>query len=404
MGAWLSVVGIGEDGLAGLGEDARQTIAEASLVIGGPRHLGMLPQIPGQDRLAWASPFAGAKEMVLARRGMPVCVLASGDPMLFGMGASLSRHLQQGEMRVLPAPSSFSLAAARLGWALQHTATLTVHGRPLALVQPHVFPGARLLILSENGGTPAQLAALLRQRGFGPSPLTVLEHMGGPREKRLDGNAADWPHASCADLNVVAVECRAEAGAVAYSSLAGLPDEAFRHDGQLTKRDVRALTLARLAPLPGQLLWDVGAGCGSVGIEWMRGHSACRAIAIEADPARRDLIEHNRITLGVPGLRLVAGSAPAALAGLEVPDAVFIGGGLSGAEVVEECWRALKPGGRLVANAVTLQGEAILTGLHAGLGGELTRIAVAHAQSLGRFDGWRAAMPVTVFSTVKPSA
>lgn len=404
MGAWLSVVGIGEDGMTGLGDEARQAIGDAHLLMGGPRHLEMIPEHPGQERLAWPSPFNGAVEGVLARRGTPVCVLASGDPMFFGMGASLSRHVQPGEMRVLPAPSAFSLAAARLGWALQHTVTLTAHGRPLALVHPHVFPGARLLILSENGDTPAQLAALLCARGFGPSVLTVLEHMGGPREGRRDGNATHWAHGRCADLNVVAVECRAEAGAAAYSCLAGLPDEAFRHDGQLTKRDVRALTLARLAPLPGQMLWDVGAGCGSVGIEWMRAHPACRAIAIEGELARQALIAHNRMALGVPALTLVPGTAPAALEGLAAPDAVFIGGGLSGTDVVEECWRALKPGGRLVANAVTVQGEAILAGLHARLGGELTRIAIAHTQALGRFDGWRTAMPVTVYATAKPIA
>jgi len=402
MTAWLCVVGIGEDGLAGLGEEARRVVARASVLIGGCRHLDLVPTVSGQERLTWPSPFAGAFDMVLARRGTPVCILASGDPMLYGIGASLSPMLAPGEMRVLPAPSAFSLAAARMGWPLQDCATLTIHGRPLEAIIPHLLPKARLLVLSEDGRSPALLAGLLTDLGFGPSRVTVLERMGGAAEHRHEGTAATWDRSDCADLNLVAIDCQAEAWALVWSCLPGLPDEAFRHDGQLTKRDIRAATLARLAPRPGELLWDVGAGCGSIGIEWMRAHPACRAIAIEANEARCALIEHNRSRLGVPGLRLAAGKAPAALVGLERPQAVFIGGGLTVDGVVEACWSALVSGGRLVANGVSLQSEARLAALRDSLGGELTRISVAQAGPLGGFDVWRPAIPVTVWSVVKP--
>lgn len=402
MTVWLTVVGIGEDGWRGLGDEARQAVGEASVLIGGQRHLAMVPPNDEQERLFWPSPFAGSLDMVMARRGTPVCVLASGDPMMFGVGASLSRLVEPGEMRVFPSPSAFSLAAARMGWALQTVALLTVHGRPLELVHPHVYPGAQLLVLSEDGHSPARLAHLLTERGFGDSRITVLEHMGGVAERRVEGQAASWPPERCADLNVVAVSCRAGDYAQVWSGLAGLPDEAFSHDGQLTKRDVRAVTLARLAPMPGELLWDVGAGCGSIGIEWMRSHPACRAIAIEESAERCGIIHHNRAALGVPGLMVVEGAAPEVLAGLETPDAVFVGGGVTVEGVVEASWKALKPGGRFVANAVTVQSEAFLVTLRERIGGELTRLSVAQAGPLGKFDGWRSAMPVTILSAIKP--
>lgn len=402
MSPWLTVVGIGEDGIGGLGEEARRTVASARVLFGGKRHLALIAETPGQERVSWPTPFAAAFELLKARRGTPVCVLASGDPMLFGVGAALLREFPANEMRVIPSPSSFSLAAARLGWALQDATMLSVHGRPIELVHPHIHPGARLLILSDGKDTPALLARLLAGRGFSSSRVTVLEHLGGPKERIFGGTAGTWAHGAGAGLNLAAVECVADAGAIRLTTLAGLPDSAFKHDGQLTKRDLRAAVLARLAPSPGELLWDVGAGCGSIGIEWMRAHPACRAIAIEADTARRALIEHNRAALGVPGLRLIAGTAPEALAGLEMPDAVFIGGGLTDDGVIERCWRDLRPGGRLVANAVTVQSEAVLAAWHKKTGGEMTRISVAHAEPLGRFDTWRTALPVGILSAVKP--
>lgn len=400
MTPWLTVVGIGEDGFKGLGKNARHALLRASTIFGGQRHLDLLPPCIGGARQPWPSPFS--LETLLSHRGKPICVLASGDPMFYGVGASLARQLPAAEMLTLPAPSSCSLAAARMGWPLQDVVTVSVVARPLAALNAHLSSGVRLLVLSNDGRSPAAVAALLRERGFGPSRLTVLEHLGGERERRIKGVASDWSDTPIADLNLIAIECVAEPTTLRLSRLAGLPDSAFKHDGQLTKRDVRAITLSRLAPVPGELLWDVGAGSGSIGIEWMRTHPSCRALAIEADEGRQLLIEHNRDALGVPGLHLIRGSAPQALAGLEAPDAIFIGGGVTREGVLDTCWAALKPGGRLVANAVTLQSEMTLMAWRERLGGELTRIHVAQAQELGAFDTWRQALPITLLDVTKP--
>ncbi|MBK5352768.1 precorrin-6y C5,15-methyltransferase (decarboxylating) subunit CbiE [Pseudomonas sp. TH41] len=399
MTPWLTVVGIGEDGFKGLGKNARHALLRASRIFGGQRHLDLLPPCIRAERQPWPSPFS--LDALLAMRGEPVCVLASGDPMFFGVGASLARQLPGDEMLILPAPSSCSLAAARMGWPLQEVVTLSVVARPIAALNAHLFSGVRLLVLSNDGESPAAIAALLRERGFGPSRLSVLEHLGGEAERRLDSVANEWTDPAIADLNLIAIECIAEPNTPRLSRLAGLPDSAFKHDGQLTKRDVRAITLARLAPTPGELLWDVGAGSGSIGIEWMRAHPSCRTLAIEADEGRQQLIEHNRDALGVPGLQLIRGSAPHALAGLERPDAIFIGGGVTREGVLDACWAQLKPGGRLVANAVTLQSEMTLMAWREQHGGELTRIHIAQAQPLGDFDTWRQALPITLLDVVK---
>ena len=400
MAPWLTVVGIGEDGFSGLGKQARRALLGAGRIVGSPRQLALLPHCIRGERHEWPRPFS--LEPLLALRGEAVCVLASGDPMLFGVGASLARHLDSTQMQVLPAPSSYSLAAARLGWPLQELVTLSVVARPVAAISAHLHSGARLLVLSNDRQSPAAVARLLRERGFGPSRVTVLEHLAGAAERRVEGLARDWADPPIADLNLIAIECLAEPGTPRLSRLAGLPDSAFRHDGQLTKRDVRAITLARLAPLPGQLLWDVGAGSGSIGIEWMRTWPSCRTLAIEADAGRQQLIEHNRDALGVPGLQLIRGKAPQALAGLERPDAVFIGGGVTREGVLDTCWQQLKPGGRLVANAVTLQSEMLLMSWRERHGGELTRVHIAQAQPLGEFDTWRQALPITLLDMTKP--
>lgn len=400
MSPWLTVVGIGEDGFKGLGRNARHALLRATRIIGAQRQLDLLPVCIRGERQLWPSPFS--LEPVLARKGTPVCVLASGDPMFYGVGASLARQVAAEELLILPAPSSVSLAAARLGWPLQDVVTLSVVARPVVTINAYLATGVRLFVLSNDGGSPALMAALLTEAGFGPSRLTVFEHLGGMHERRIDGLAHDWQHASVADLNLVAIDCLASADTPRLSRLAGLPDSAFTHDGQLTKRDVRAMTLARLAPMPGELLWDVGAGSGSIGIEWMRAHPSCRALAIEADEGRQGLIEHNRDALGVPGLQLIRGQAPDALRGLPTPDAIFIGGGVTGDGVLDTCWQHLRPGGRLVANAVTLQSEMTLMNWRAQHGGELTRIHVAQARPLGEFDTWRQALPITLLEVVKP--
>ncbi|MGT2474178.1 precorrin-6y C5,15-methyltransferase (decarboxylating) subunit CbiE [Paraburkholderia terrae] len=401
MSAWLTVVGMGDDGFAGLGKTARRALIDASVIYGGERHLAMLPVCLNAAREPWPQPFDIAP--VLARRDTPVCVLASGDPMFYGVGATLARHVPADELRVLPAPSSVSLAAARLGWALQDVATVSLVGRPLAALQMQLHDGARVFVLSADGATPAAVAAWLVERGFGATRMIVMEHLGSASERLIDARAHDWSIGETAQLNVIALDCRRDASDAPRLALTpGLPDDAYRHDGQLTKRDVRALTLGRLAPAPGELLWDVGAGCGSIGIEWMRAHASCRVIAIEANGERQRFIEHNRDALGVPGLQLIAGKAPDALRGLPAPDAIFIGGGVTAHGVLDACWHALKQGGRLIANAVTLEGEAALVAWRAQYGGTLTRIALAEAQALGGFETWRSALPITLLDTRKP--
>src|SRR3990167_4342580 len=278
MAPWLTVVGIGEEGYAGLGKAARRALLAAEVIVGAPRQLQLLPRCIRAPQQTWPSPFS--LDGLLARRGTPVCVLASGDPMLFGVGASLARQVPADELQVLPAPSSVSLAAARMAWPLKEVTVLSLVARPLAALHAQVHHGARLLILSNDGSSPAAIAQLLHKRGFGPSRLTVLEHLGGPLERRVDGLAQSWDVAEVAALNLLAVDCVAGPDAQRLPLTCGLPDSAYQHDGQLTKRDVRAITLARLAPKPGELLWDVGAGCGSIAIEWLRSHPSCRAIAI----------------------------------------------------------------------------------------------------------------------------
>lgn len=400
MTPWLTVIGIGEDGFAGLGRNARRALLDAEIVAGAPRHLSMLPPRLRARREPWPRPFD--VEPLLAWRGHRVCVLASGDPMLFGVGATLARRLPSSEMHVIGAPSSLSLAAARLGWALQDVPTVSLVGRPLATLNAHLRDGARLLVLSRDGASPADVAAMLCAGGFGPTHMSVFESLGGPRERRIDAVAADWGDRQVEALNLMALTCRTDTGR-SLPLATGLPDDAFLNDGQLTKRDVRAITLARLAPYPGALLWDVGAGSGSIGIEWMRAHPACRAIAIESSPERQAFITHNREALGVPGLELVAGRAPEALQGLAAPDAIFIGGGVTVPGVLDLCWSRLRPGGRLVANAVTLQSEAALVDWRERHGGTLTRLAISEARPLGGFDTWRAALPITLLEAIKPS-
>lgn len=401
MTPWLSVIGVGYDGLDGLSPAARALIDGAELLIGGERHLAMVPN-QKCERMTWSSPLTGTIETITRRRGRPVVVLATGDPLWFGIGVTLARQIPVEEMQILPARSAFSLACSRLGWPVAETECLTVHGRPLALMTSFVSPGARLLLLSENGQTPMAVAKLLTDLGYGPSRMTVLERMGHEEEHRLNGIASAWAADQAHDLNTIAVECIAGPNAVIRARAPGLPDEAFRHDGQLTKREVRAATLAQLMPLPGQLLWDVGAGCGSIAIEWLRCGRAMQAIAIERDPARCAMIAENAAALGVPDLELVEGESPAALVELPAPDAIFIGGGLTTDGLVERCWQALKPGGRLVANAVTIEGEARLIALRGQHGGALTRIAISHVDAIGPFSGWRPAMPVTQYAAVKP--
>jgi precorrin-6Y C5,15-methyltransferase (decarboxylating) len=397
------VVGIGADGWDGLSPAARRAVVEAEVLRGSVRQLGLVPGEIVAERIPWPSPMGPALAGLLeAHPGRRVVVLASGDPMLSGVGGSLVRLHGHAAVEVLPHPSSVTLACARMGWAVEETTVVSVVGRPIELVVPHVTPGRRLLVLGSDTFTPAGVAKLLAGDGYGASRLTALAQLGGPEERRFTSTAADWPHAETDPLVITAVEGVADAGTVPLPTVPGLPDEAYAHDGQLTKRDVRAVTLARLAPLAGQLLWDVGAGAGSVGIEWMRVHPSCRALAVESHPERAHRIAQNAARLGVPGLRVVEGRAPEALEGLAVPDAVFVGGGATTPLLLDACWEALSSGGRLVANAVTVQSEAVLADWFARVGGDLVRLAVQHAEPVGSFSGWKAAMPVTIWSVEKP--
>lgn len=397
---WLSIVGIGEDGAAGLGERARALVGAAEIVFGGARHLERAgPLIRGEAR-PWPSPFDVAPVLTLS--GRKVCVLASGDPMLHGVGATLLRGIPPDEVEIVPAPSSFSLAAARLGWALQEVETVSLHGKAITRLRPLLQPGRRLLCLTSDAAAPAAVAAFLDGLGFGPSRVTVLEALGGPEERIRTTTAAQFDVTAIHPLNLLALEVAATPAARILPLTPGLDDDLFDHDGQITKRAVRALTLSALAPQRGALLWDIGAGAGSVAIEWMLAHPSCRAVAIEADPARAARIRANAAALGVPDLEVQEGAAPAMLAGLPAPDAIFVGGGAGDAGVLDAAIPALKPGGRLVVNAVTLETEAVLLARHAALGGELARIAVSRAAPVGAMTGWRPAMPVTQWTWVKP--
>jgi precorrin-6Y C5,15-methyltransferase (decarboxylating) len=399
---WLSIVGIGEDGAEGLSAAARALIGAAEIVFGGRRHLTLAaPLIRGAAR-PWPSPFDGATAEVLMHRGRSVCVLASGDPFHYGVGAVLAQKIDAREMTVLPAPSAFSLAAARLGWSLPATVLLSVHGRSLDLVRPHLQPGARILALTSDGDGPAALAKLLADTGFGGSRLTVLEALGGPRENIRAATASAYDLGPTDALNTVAIEVEAAPRARVLARTPGLADNLFEHDGQVTKREIRAVTLSALAPRRGELLWDIGAGAGSVSIEWMLADPAMRAIAIEQRADRAARIARNAAAFGVPGLEIVEGVAPAALATLPVPDAVFVGGGASDPGVLDAASRVLRGGGRLVVNAVTLETEALLIARHAALGGELIRIAIARTEPLGGMSALRPALPVTQWVWTKP--
>ena len=394
------MVGIGENGIAGLGDDAKKAIAEARHVFGGARHLELAGGLIAGTAHPWPSPFS--VEPVLARRGEKLCVLASGDPSFFGVGATLARHVPASEMRVLPAPSAFSLAAACLGWALQDTDCVSLHGRPADLVRPCLHPGRRILALTSDGDAPRLVAELLARSGFGASRLVVMEALGGPQERLRATTAEGFDIEDVNPLNVLAIEVESTPQARILPLASGLADGLFENDGQLTKREVRAVTLSSLAPRRGELLWDIGAGSGSIGIEWMLAHPSLRAVSVEPDPTRAARARLNAAACGVPELVVRDGAAPAALAGLDPPDAIFVGGGGTDDGVMDAARAALRPGGRLVANAVTLEMEAVLLDLHARLGGELIRIAVGRAAPVGSMQGWRQALPVTQWSWVKP--
>lgn len=410
---WLRIIGIGEDGWDDLAADSKELLFEAEIVFGGERHMKMIPEDWEGERIVWPSPIRDAVTKIVSWRpaesgsGKIVAVMASGDPLCYGIAAKLLRHLPIEEIWIKPALTTFSLICSRVGWSLPDVETLTIHGRPVEMLHPFVQPGAKLLVLNKDEGSPKQTAKLLNARGFGKSRITVLEHLGGIKERQFSGKADSWNHPEGATLNAMALECIPESNATILSRIPGLPDEAFFHDGQLTKREIRAVSLSRLMPVVDQVLWDVGAGCGSVAIEWMRTSPRCRAVAIEKSKSRLKLIKQNSQELGVPMLQIISGSAPEVLGDLPAPDAVFIGGGLSSGNLLETCWNALKPGGRLVANAVTLEGEQKLLQWQnknsgkSGASGDLTRLSISRAEKIGRFQGWKEIRSVIQLAVIK---
>jgi precorrin-6Y C5,15-methyltransferase (decarboxylating) len=400
---WLSIVGIGEDGIEGLSLMARSLFDQAHIIIGGERHLAILSPNDTREKIIWKSPFQDSIAEIVQRRGESICILASGDPMCYGVGATILKHIPITEVSIIPSLSAFSLACSRLGWNFTEVDCLSLCGRPTYLLQSYIYPGAKLLVLSEGKNTPRIVAGILRKRGYGDSKFTVLERMGGIHERILTGTAANWNETDIAALNTIAVECIADWETVALSSFPGLPDHAFHHDGQLTKREVRAVTLSSLAPLPGELLWDIGAGCGSISIEWMRSNLKCRAIAVEQNSTRLNYIADNAVALGTPNLQIIAGKAPEVIPDLPTPDAIFIGGGVTASGLFDICWNALRPGGRMVANVVTLEGEQTLFQWYEKVGGNFTRISIQRVEPIGKFLGWKGMSQVTQWVGYKNS-
>jgi precorrin-6B C5,15-methyltransferase / cobalt-precorrin-6B C5,C15-methyltransferase len=395
---WLSIIGIGDDGLDSLSPIARSLLDQAQLVVGGQRHLAMLPA-SDQQQLTWTTPINHSIDLICQQQGQAVCILASGDPLCYGIGTAILRCIPIEQVTIVPAPTAFSLAASRLGWSLPEVETISLCGRHPYLINALLYPGAKILALSADRFTPGIVANILNQQGKGDVQMTILEHLGGAAENISTSSAAAWPGQEVAQLNMMALTCPATISGLARSP--GLPDDSFYHDGQITKREVRAMTLAALAPLPGQVLWDVGAGSGSISIEWMRSHPRNLAVAIEQHPQRRQNIANNAAALGVPNLQIVSGAAPVTLYDLTTPDAIFIGGGLTIPDVFEKCWHHLKNGGRLVANAVTVETEQQIFQLHSQYGGTLSRIAVQRAEPIGSFLGWKALPPITQWCVVK---
>lgn len=399
---WLSIIGIGEDGRAGLSVSAKALIDAAELVVGGQRHLDLVGATKG-EQLKWLTPLDGTLGEILARRGQPVAVLASGDPFWFGAGVTIARSIPADEMLAIPSPSSFSLAASRLCWPLQDVVTLGLNMRGLVpSLRRHVHDGRKILALALNGDTPREVSALLVSSGYGPSRIFVMEALGGPRERIRATTAEGFDLDEVDALNIIGIDVVAGPDAKPIAYAGGLADAYFENDGQLTKREFRAVTLSSLRPCPGELLWDVGSGSGSIGIEWLLAHPANRAVGIERDDVRAARAARNAVTLGVPQFDIRHGHAPEAFAGLPMPDAIFIGCGLDGGTVIEAAFAALKAGGRIVVNSVTLESEQALLAAYQTHGGTLTRLSAERAEAIGRRMVWRPALPVLQWVCVKP--
>ena len=403
MSAWLTILGVGDDGIEGLTPPARALLEGAGVVVGSRRILEDA-DLPGKEIRIWSSPIEDMLEQIVEWKDRGVVILATGDPMHYGVGATLTAHIPANEMTVIPVPSAFSFAAARLGWRLQDVETVSLHGRPVSLLQPFIQPGAKLLALTGGSDTVQEVSQMLCGRGFGESTLHVLEHMGGEQERSVTLTANECEGKTFADFNTLGLGCIAGPEAALLPRTPGLPDEAYRHDGQLTKRETRAITLAALGPTPHALLWDVGEGCGSVAIEWMRAARGAQAIAFEQNEARVRLIAENAVALGAPGLEVVPGDAERTVEGQPTPSAIFLGGAVASDTMFETCWSALPPGGRLVANAVTLEAVAALLARQETHGGDLVRIEISHLANIGSRRALKPRMAVTQWRVTKDGA
>jgi len=399
---WLSILGIGEDGIDGLTPPARALLSEAHFVIGGARHLRLAAPLITGDIAIWPQPFSNGMATIEAHRPGPVVVLASGDPFCYGVGTTIARHFAPQDWRCLPAPSCLSLACAALGWPLQKLETISFCGRPIEPLAALLKPGRKILALSEDATTPAKVAHFLQAHGFGASEITLLEALGGPEQRIRRSTAASFALTDAHTLNLLAITLAADAEIAELPLTSGLPDNAFAHDGQLTKREIRAVTLSALAPRPGELLWDIGTGSGSIAIEWLRLHPSLTAIALERRPDRLARAIENAHRLGVPHLQTIEAAAPAALANLPTPDAIFIGGGAQSPGIIDAAWSALRPGGRLVINSVTIETDSTLFAAHRRLGGTLSRIGVERLTDIGGLHGFRPAMTITQWTATKP--
>jgi len=399
---WLTVVGIGEDGVPGLGLKALVAVQNAAFIFGGERHLAMLGSNIAAARQSWAQPLSDSLAKLVELRGQKVVVLASGDPMFYGIGSILVEHFALDEMDVLPHPSCFSYACARLGWAMQNVACRSIHARPLDALRRDIVDEARMLVLAHDSHSASLLAELFVSLGFGNSIFYVLEHLGGSQERIIRLLASEIGGRTFADLSVIGVECHGHDAEMRHVTNTVLPDSAFVHDGQLTKQDVRAIVLAHLAPKYNELLWDIGAGCGSIAMEWLRLGRDCRAVALEKNADRIDFIHRNAEALEVEGLQVIEAQAPDGLNDLETPHAIFIGGGFTDSGLCDYCWQSLRPGGRMVATAVTLETEAMFQAFVSKTQGRLIRLNLAEVEPLGHYHIWRPVLPITIMIAYKP--
>ena len=401
MKSWLSIIGMGENGIAGLSDAARSRVAAAELVVGGRRHLALASALIASPTLAWRSPIEATFAEIIAMRGSPVAVLASGDPFFHGVGSTLMRHVDPSEMTSLPQPSSLSLAANRLGWSMPDTVLMSLHGRPIEALRPHLGDGRRILALTSDGASAAQIAALLSGHGFGPSRFIALEALGGPDEAVREATADTQGGQATHPLTIVAIEVKALPDARRFGLAPGLPDAWFDHDGQITRGEIRAMTLSALRPQAGELLWDIGAGSGSIGIEWMLRHPSMRAACVERVAGRCRRIEANALAFGVPALNVEQGEAMMVIGRLPPPDAIFLGGGASDDQLVAALWQALRCGGRLVANAVTIEGSEALIRMARTHGGDILRLSMERMLPVGRYTAMKPLMPVVQWSAMK---